>query len=294
MTLQVTRRKPPPTAPQATEPPDLVRGVARRRHWVWLIAGFPFAFAVPFLLEPARSAARSLLRPLRLAVAGFIAAWARDTRLDSVATFTRNWSWGIVLGAAGAAVMALIVLRTEDATSRPGGIELWLRDPLARRALRRHRRRAAVRLPDPGRLRSFAGTRLRQRVAGKVLSAGDRHGRVDRDHRRLPPGVFAVPVREGTGADDGRRRLERADAVDGLSPSGASTAHAGLHISAVLHSYETDMLLPPPANRAETKRAEARIRSFHGRPNRGRRRCHGRRSSPPCDLDNRKGVPDGR
>ena len=51
MTLQATRRKPTPTATQETEPrPGLVRGARRTRHWAWLIAGFPFAFAAPFLL----------------------------------------------------------------------------------------------------------------------------------------------------------------------------------------------------------------------------------------------------
>jgi hypothetical protein len=30
-----------------------------------------------------------------------------------------------------------------------------------------------------------------------------------------------------------------------LNPIGAPIAHAGLHMSAVLHSYETDLFLPP-------------------------------------------------
>ena len=30
-----------------------------------------------------------------------------------------------------------------------------------------------------------------------------------------------------------------------LNPIGAPIAHAGLHVSAVLHSYETDLFLPP-------------------------------------------------
>jgi hypothetical protein len=30
-----------------------------------------------------------------------------------------------------------------------------------------------------------------------------------------------------------------------LNPIGAPIAHAGLHTSAVLHSYETDTFLPP-------------------------------------------------
>jgi hypothetical protein len=30
-----------------------------------------------------------------------------------------------------------------------------------------------------------------------------------------------------------------------LNPVGASIAHAGMHVTAVLHSYETDTFLPP-------------------------------------------------
>jgi hypothetical protein len=32
-----------------------------------------------------------------------------------------------------------------------------------------------------------------------------------------------------------------------LSPFGAPIAHAGLHVSAVIHSYQTDIFLPPHA-----------------------------------------------
>jgi hypothetical protein len=30
-----------------------------------------------------------------------------------------------------------------------------------------------------------------------------------------------------------------------LNPIGAPIAHAGMHVTAVLHSYETDLFLPP-------------------------------------------------
>ena len=111
MTLQLTRPKlPPATAPKPERP---ARGrESRRRQWAWLVAGFPFAFAMPFLLTDVVDLNRDLFYGLyALAVAGFVAAWARDTQLTR-RDFTRNWRWGLVLGAAGAALMALIVLRT--------------------------------------------------------------------------------------------------------------------------------------------------------------------------------------
>ena len=247
MTLQVTRRKLPPTAPQATEPPDLVRGVARRRHWVWLIAGFPFAFAMPFLLADQLDLNRDLFYGLyALAVATFIAAWARDTRLTR-RDFTRNWRWGIVLGAAGAAVMALIVLRTEDATSRPGSIELAAA-VLWRGVLYGVTDGVLLSVfPILAVFAAFAGTRLRQRVAGKVLI-----------------GTIAMVASIGItsvyhlGYSDFRSEKVRKPIVGDvvwsaptlltLSPLGAPIAHAGLHVSAVLHSYETDTFLPPHAS----------------------------------------------
>jgi hypothetical protein len=39
----------------------------------------------------------------------------------------------------------------------------------------------------------------------------------------------------------------RAPTLLTLSPLGAPISHAGLHVSAVLHSYETDTFLPPHA-----------------------------------------------
>lgn len=247
MTLQVTRRTPPPTAPQATEPPGLVRKVARRRHWAWLIAGFPFAFAVPFLLADQLDLNRDLFYGLyALAVATFVVAWARDTRLTR-RDFTRNWRWGIVLGAAGAAVMALIVLRTEDATSRPGSIELAAA-VLWRGVLFGVTDGVLLSVfPILAVFAAFAGTRLRQRVAGKVLI-----------------GTIAMVASIGItsvyhlGYSDFRSEKVRKPIVGDvvwsaptlltLSPLGAPIAHAGLHVSAVLHSYETDTFLPPHAS----------------------------------------------
>jgi hypothetical protein len=247
MTLQVTRRTPPPTAPQATEPPGLVRKVARRRHWAWLIAGFPFAFAVPFLLADQLDLNRDLFYGLyALAVATFVVAWARDTRLTR-RDFTRNWRWGIVLGAAGAAVMALIVLRTEDATSRPGSIELAAA-VLWRGVLYGVTDGVLLSVfPILAVFAAFAGTRLRQRVAGKVLI-----------------GTIAMVASIGItsvyhlGYSDFRSEKVRKPIVGDvvwsaptlltLSPLGAPIAHAGLHVSAVLHSYETDTFLPPHAS----------------------------------------------
>ena len=143
--------------------------------------------------------------------------------------------------------MSLVVLRTEDATNRPGRLELiaavfW---------------RGIVYGATDGVLLSvfpilavfgaFAGTRLRQRFAGK-----------------LAIGALAMAMSIGIttvyhlGYSDFRSEKVRKPVAGDvlwstptlvtLSPLGTPLAHVGLHTSAVLHSYETDTFLPPHGN----------------------------------------------
>jgi hypothetical protein len=243
MTLQLTKPKPPAVLREADRP-DRPPPTRRRRHWLWILAGFPFAFAVPFLLADTFGLNRDVFYGLyALAVAGFVAAWARDTRLTGQDLW-RNWRWGLGLGALVAVVMSLVVLRTEDATDRPAGLELvaavfW---------------RGIVYGATDGVLLSvfpilavfgaFAGTALRQRFAGKVAI-----------------GALAMVISIGItsvyhlGYSDFRSEKVRKPIVGDvvwsaptlvtLSPLGAPIAHVGLHTSAVLHSSETDTFLPP-------------------------------------------------
>jgi hypothetical protein len=244
MTLQLTRPKPPPAVTPKPEPPAPERESRRNRNWAWLAVGFPFAFAVPFLLADVLDLNRDLFYGLyALAVAGFVAAWAQDTRLTR-RDFTRNWRWGLALGALGAAVLAIMVLRTEDATNRPGGIELAAAI-LWRGVLYGVTDGVLLSVfPILAVFAAFAGTRLRNRVAGKMLI-----------------GTIAMVASIGITAayhlgysDFRSEKLRKPIAGDvvwsaptllTLSPLGAPIAHAGLHVSAVMHSYQTDTFLPP-------------------------------------------------
>jgi hypothetical protein len=246
MTLQLTKPKPPAVL-RAADRLDRPAPTRRRRHWLWVLAGFPFAFAVPFVLADTFGLNRDVFYGLyALAVAGFVAAWARDTRLTRQDLW-RNWRWGLALGALGAAVMTLVVVRTEDATDRPGGLELiatvfW---------------RGIVYGATDGVLLSvfpilavfgaFAGTALRRRFVGKVAI-----------------GALAMVISIGItavyhlGYSDFRSEKVRKPVVGDvvwsaptlvtLSPLGSPIAHVGLHTSAVLHSSETDTFLPPHEN----------------------------------------------
>ena len=221
-------------------------------HWAWLAGGFVVAFAVPFLLAEGRSAFGVVFEVNRdlyygvyaLAVVTLFALWSRSTGYDLVAAMRRRWLLAVGLGLAAAGVMAVMVLRTDDATTRPDGIELlgavlW---------------RGVVYGVTDGLLLSvfpilvvfaaFAGSSLNQRLAGKAvigivalfaslaMTAAYHVGYSDfRSGKVAKPLVgdivWSVPT------------------LVTLNPIGAPIAHAGLHTTAVLHSYETDTFLPP-------------------------------------------------
>jgi hypothetical protein len=156
----------------------------------------------------------------------------------------RGWVWAVGLGAVFAGVMAFMAIRTEDATARPDGLELvgavlW---------------RGVVYGAVDGLLLSvfpilvvfaaFAGSRLNDRFAGKlaigvaalmaslamtaVYHFGYSDFRSDKVTKPLTGDVvWSVPT------------------LLTLNAVGAPIAHAGLHVSAVLHSYDTDTFLPP-------------------------------------------------
>ena len=112
-----------------------VRGgmrLAVSTHWAWLGGGFVVAFAVPFFLGEARSAFGIVFEVNRdlyygvyaLAVLSLFALWSRSTGYDLVAAMRRRWLLAVGLGFAAAGVMAVMVVRTDDATARPDGLEL--------------------------------------------------------------------------------------------------------------------------------------------------------------------------
>jgi hypothetical protein len=156
----------------------------------------------------------------------------------------RRWVLALVLGFVVAGLLTLVVLGTEDATSRPDGAELigavvWrgvaygLADGLLLSAF-----------PILAVFAMFAGTTLRTRAAGTIaigLAA-------------LVASLALTAVYHVGYSDFRSEKLRKPVAGDvawsvptlvTLNPIGAPIAHAGLHVSAVLHSYETDTFLPP-------------------------------------------------
>jgi len=217
----------------------------RHRHWAWLAAALPFAFLLPFVLVDVLDLQRDVFYGLyALAVAAFVGSWTWDTRLDPRELVARNWRRGLVLGLATAAVMTFIVLRTEDSTARPGGLELA--GAVAWRGVLYGVTDGVLLsvFPILAVFAAFAGTRLRRRLLGTALV-----GMI------ALVASMAVTATYHLGYQDFRgEKLRKPVAGDvvwsaptlfTLSPVGAPAAHAGLHVTAVLHSYETDTFLPP-------------------------------------------------
>ena len=224
------------------------RSVARfalSPHWLWLGGGLALAFALPFLLTDVASVNRDLFYGLyAVTVVGLLAAWSRSTGYDLAAAAKRHWVAALLLGIAAGGLLAAIVLRTEDSTGRPDGLELaaavaW---------------RGIVYGITDGLLLSvfpilvvfaaFAGTRLERRFVGRaaigaialaaslamtaVYHAGYSDFRSEKMRKPLTGDVvWSVPT------------------LLTLNPIGAPIAHATMHTTAVVHSYETDTFLPP-------------------------------------------------
>lgn len=221
-------------------------------HWTWLAGGFVVAFAVPFLLAETRSAFGVVFEINRdlyygvyaLAVVALFGFWSRSTDYDLLAAARRRWLPALGLGLTAAGVLTVMVLRTDDATARPDGVELvgavlWrgilygVTDGLLLSVF-----------PILVVFAALAGSRLNRRLAGKVVI-----GVVALVASLAMTAVYHV------GYSDFRSE-KVAKPLTGdlvwslptlvtLNPIGAPIAHAGLHTAAVLHSYETDIFLPP-------------------------------------------------
>ena len=218
---------------------------AARQQLAWLGAGLVVGFVVPFVFADVLQLPRDLYYGVYIAVAfGFFVLWARTTgrRLDVMVR--RRRPLAVVLGLVVALVLAVVVVRTEPATGGPEGMELawavlW--------------RGIAYGAADGLLLSAFPilavfaaaeGSGLRRRRSGTIAV---------RAVALLASMVMTTVYHLGY-RDFRSPMLVRPVAADvvwsvptlvTLNPIGAPIAHAGLHVSAVLHSYETDVFLPP-------------------------------------------------
>jgi hypothetical protein len=219
---------------------------ARHQHWYWLAAGLALFFLIPFALTDLVSINRDLYYGIYIgAVFGFFGLWLRYANESARTVLTRNWRAGVALGVVFCGAMVAIVLN-EPATSHPDGIAfaaaiLWrgvlygLADGLILSAF-----------PILAVFAAFAGTRALARWRGKIAV-----GALALAVSLLFTAVYHLGYSDFRG--EKVRKPITGDFVWSvptlatLSPLGAPITHAGLHVSAVVHSYDTDLFLPPHA-----------------------------------------------
>jgi hypothetical protein len=213
-------------------------------HVLWLAAGLVLSFLVPYVLTDRLATPRDLYYAVYSAFAfGLFAAWAHFTGRSLRTLFGHRLLLAVGLGLAFACVMAAIVLG-EPSGPRPGTLELagallWrgivygFADGILLSAF-----------PILVVFAAFANTRLRRRVLGTVAI-----GAV-----ALVASLGMTAAYHAGYSDFRSEKLRKPVAGDvlwsmptllTLNPIGAPIAHAGLHVAAVVHDYDTELFLPP-------------------------------------------------
>jgi hypothetical protein len=220
------------------------------RHWFWLAGGLALAFAVPFLLSDVLSVERDVYYGMYAAVVfGFFALWLRLAVDAPLATLTHNWRAGVLLGIAFGAVVSAIVL-AERATAHPHGLRfvgavLW--------------RGIVYGAADGVLLSVFPILAVFAVFASRPLRERRRRARIAIGALALAVSLLFTTVYH-LGYPDFRGSKVRKPLIGDvawsaptlltLSPIGAPIAHIALHVTAVVHSYETNTFLPPHRRQA--------------------------------------------
>lgn len=216
-----------------------------RRHLAWLLGGMTIAFLVPFVVADQLDVQRDIYLIVYVAaVVGLFVGWARDTGQSLREMFARHWRLAVGLGLVFAGIGAAIATGAEDGSGHPGGIEfvgafLW---------------RGMVYGAADGLLLSafpillvFAAlddSRLRQRVGGLIAV-----GAIAMVASLAMTAVYHAGYGDFRGSK--LRKPVTGDLVWSvptlatLNPVGAPIAHVGVHITALVHNYDTDLFLPP-------------------------------------------------
>jgi hypothetical protein len=210
-----------------------------------LLGGMAGSFVVPFIVADQLGLQRDLYYAVYVAaVVTLFAAWARDTHQSLREMFARRWRLAVALGVLFAAISAVIAVRAEGGGTHPGGLEFiaalgW---------------RGIVYGAADGLLLSafpillvFAAlrdSRLRRRAGGLIAVGAI----------AMAASLAMTAVYHAGYSDFRSGKLRKpvtgdliwsAPTLATLNPIGAPIAHIGLHVSAVVHHYDTDLFLPP-------------------------------------------------
>ncbi len=217
--------------------PDVVRQGA------WFVFGSALAFAIPYVGVSQLHLQHDVYYGTYFAVTlAMLAAYVRTEQIDVRPLFTRHWRSSLIVGIPVAAFVVWNVFRTDDATSRPHGAYfvfelLW-------------------RGVGYGTIDALLLTAFPCVVAYTLL-----HGRVTTVFRRTRYMAIAVPMilvitatyhlgypqyrQDGVGKPEVGNTLISIPMLATANPVGSIAAHISMHVTAVTHSYETTVFLPP-------------------------------------------------
>jgi hypothetical protein len=226
-------------------PEQRLRSGSARQHLAWLAAGLVLGFAVPFVFADVLRLPRDLYYGVYIvSVLAFVGPWARTTgqRLDLMVR--RRWRLAVVLGVVFAVVLGLAVVRSEPAGPGPEGAALaWA-------VLWRGVAYGAVdglllsAFPILAVFAAAEGSRLRRSRSGTVVVGA----------AALLASLLLATVYHLGYRDFRSPLLARPVAADlvwsvptlvTLNPIGSPITHAAMHVTAVLHNYDTAVFLPP-------------------------------------------------
>lgn len=213
------------------------------RQGAWFVFGSVVAFGVPYVGVSLLDMQHDLYYAAYFAITlAMLATYARSEHVDVRALFTRNWIWSLAVGVPVAAFVVWNVFRTDDATARPHGAYfafeiLW--------------RGVGYGAVDALLLTVFPCV-----VAYTML-----HGRMGMVLGRARYVAIAVPMilvitaayhlgypqyrQDGVAKPEVGNTLISIPMLATTNPIGSIGAHIAMHVTAVTHSYETTIFLPP-------------------------------------------------
>jgi hypothetical protein len=221
--------------------PRAIPAVVRQLGWFAVVS--VIAFLVPYLGISVLDLHHDLFYLAYFVVTiGLIGFYVRVERVDVRAIFRRQWQWSLGLGVLLSILLVINVFNTEDATTRPSGAYfvfelLW--------------RGVGYGVVDTLLLTVFPCF-----VAYQLL-----HGNVDGLKAKLRFTALTLPLVLILTAtyhwgypqyrDDGLGRPETGNVLISIptfataNPVGSVLAHVSQHVTAVTHSYESEIFLPP-------------------------------------------------
>ena len=209
----------------------------------WFAAAAAIGFAMPFLASSVLELQHDVyLAVYFAAVLGLSAAYVARTHLDLRRTFTSHWKLGVVLGVVFGFALVRNVL-SEDATRRPDGAYyvfelIW---------------RGGIYGAVDALLLTVLPCLVAYRALGGDLATWRRRFAYFAVSLALVMTITAVYHlgyeqyrHNGVGAPETGNALISMPMLLSTNPIGSIADHMAMHVSAVAHTYETDVRLPPP------------------------------------------------